>query len=77
MRIVLADREAELTEALWDHGFSTVAEVREKLKVRLAYNTVLSFLRTLEQVLRRTPGGGPGAPLPCARRTRSRLTRRP
>jgi BlaI family transcriptional regulator, penicillinase repressor len=48
MRIVLADREAELMEVLWDHGPSTVAEVRKKLKVRLAYNTVLSFLRTLE-----------------------------
>jgi BlaI family transcriptional regulator, penicillinase repressor len=48
VRIVLADREAELMEVLWDHGPSTVAEVRKKLKVRLAYNTVLSFLRTLE-----------------------------
>jgi BlaI family transcriptional regulator, penicillinase repressor len=48
VRIVLADREAELMEVLWDHGPSTVAEVRNKLKVRLAYNTVLSFLRTLE-----------------------------
>jgi predicted transcriptional regulator len=48
MRIVLADREADLMEVLWDHGPSTVAEVRKKLKVRLAYNTVLSILRTLE-----------------------------
>ena len=48
MRIVLADREADLMEVLWDHGPSTVAQVREKLKVRLAYNTVLSILRTLE-----------------------------
>ena len=48
MRIVLADREADLMEVLWDHGPSRVAQVREKLKVRLAYNTVLSILRTLE-----------------------------
>jgi predicted transcriptional regulator len=48
MRIVLADRETELMEVLWDHGPSTVAEVRKKLKVKLAYNTVLSTLRTLE-----------------------------
>jgi BlaI family transcriptional regulator, penicillinase repressor len=48
MRIILADREADLMEVLWDHGPSTVAEVRTKLKVRLAYNTVLSILRTLE-----------------------------
>lgn len=48
MRIVLADREADLMEVLWDQGPSTVAEVRKKLKVKLAYNTVLSILRTLE-----------------------------
>ena len=48
MRIVLADREADLMEVLWDDGPSTVAEVRKRLKVKLAYNTVLSILRTLE-----------------------------
>ena len=48
MRIVLADREADLMEVLWDQGPSTVAEVRKKLKAKLAYNTVLSILRTLE-----------------------------
>ena len=48
MRIVLADREADLMEVLWDHGPSTVAEVRKRLNVKLAYNTVLSILRTLE-----------------------------
>jgi BlaI family transcriptional regulator, penicillinase repressor len=48
MRIILADRESDLMEVLWDHGPSTVAEVRKRLKVRLAYNTVLSMLRTLE-----------------------------
>jgi predicted transcriptional regulator len=48
MRIVLADREADLMEVLWDRGPSTVAEVREKLKVSLAYTTVLTILRNLE-----------------------------
>ena len=48
MRIILADREADVMEVLWDHGPSTVAEVRERLKADLAYNTVLSILRTLE-----------------------------
>jgi BlaI family penicillinase repressor len=48
MRIVLADREADLMEVLWDHGPSTVAEVRKRLKAKLAYNTVLSILRSLE-----------------------------
>jgi BlaI family transcriptional regulator, penicillinase repressor len=48
VHIVLADREADLMEVLWDDGPSTVAEVRKRLKVKLAYNTVLSILRTLE-----------------------------
>src|SRR6266404_1845727 len=48
MRIVLADREADLMEVLWDEGPSTVSEVQKRLKVKLAYNTVLSILRTLE-----------------------------
>lgn len=33
---------------LWEHGPATVAEVRARLKVHLAYNTVLTILRTLE-----------------------------
>lgn len=48
MRIVLADREADLMEILWEHGPSTVAEVRKTLRTKLAYNTVLTVLRTLE-----------------------------
>ncbi len=48
MRIVLADRESDLMEVLWDHGPSTVTEVRDRLDAKLAYNTVLSILRTLE-----------------------------
>jgi predicted transcriptional regulator len=48
MHIVLADREAELMEVLWDHGPSTVAEVRDRVPDDLAYTTVLSMLRTLE-----------------------------
>jgi BlaI family penicillinase repressor len=48
LRIVLADRESELMETLWEHGPATVAEVRKMLRAKLAYNTVLSILRTLE-----------------------------
>ena len=48
MDIVLADREAELMEVLWDHGPSTVAEVKERVPDELAYTTVLTILRTLE-----------------------------
>src|SRR5512138_316234 len=48
MRVVLTDREAEFMEVLWEHGPSTVAEVRERLEDDLAYTTVLTILRNLE-----------------------------
>lgn len=48
MRVVLAEREADLMEVLWEHGPSTVAEVRAHLRDRLAYTTVLTILRNLE-----------------------------
>ncbi|HEX6637417.1 MAG TPA: BlaI/MecI/CopY family transcriptional regulator [Steroidobacteraceae bacterium] len=46
--IVLADREAEIMEVLWDSGPSTVAEVKERVADELAYTTVLTVLRNLE-----------------------------
>ena len=48
MNIVLADREAEIMEVLWDAGPCTVAEVKERVADDLAYTTVLTFLRNLE-----------------------------
>lgn len=48
MRIVLAEREAELMEVLWERGPSTVAQVQESLEDTLAYTTVLTVLRKLE-----------------------------
>ncbi|GLQ99427.1 BlaI/MecI/CopY family transcriptional regulator [Dyella mobilis] len=48
MKIALTDREADVMQALWDHGPSLVAEVRERLSDELAYTTVLTVLRTLE-----------------------------
>lgn len=48
MEIVLADREAEIMEVLWDFGPCTVAEVKERVSDDLAYTTVLTFLRNLE-----------------------------
>ena len=48
MDIVLADREAELMEVLWEYGPSTVTEVKERVPDELAYTTVLTILRTLE-----------------------------
>jgi predicted transcriptional regulator len=48
MKISLTDREADVMQALWDYGPSLVAEVRERLSDSLAYTTVLTVLRVLE-----------------------------
>ena len=48
MSITLTDREADIMQALWDRGPSTVAEVRASLADPLAYTTVLTVLRILE-----------------------------
>src|SRR6266540_3652001 len=49
MRIAFTDRELDVMSVLWDLGDATVAEVREQLADKLAYTTVLTVLRTLEQ----------------------------
>lgn len=41
-------RELDVMAVLWEHGPSTVAEVRRHLADPLAYTTVLTILRTLE-----------------------------
>lgn len=48
MEINFTDRELDVMAVLWDCGPSTVAEVREALVDELAYTTVLTVLRTLE-----------------------------
>jgi predicted transcriptional regulator len=47
--IHLTDREADVMRVLWEHGPSVVNEVKDKLADDLAYTTVLTILRTLEQ----------------------------
>ena len=49
MRIAFTERELDVMAVLWEHGPSTAAEVRERLEDELAYNTVLSMLRILEE----------------------------
>lgn len=49
MDISFTDRELDVMAVLWDHGPATVAEVRARLLDDLAYTTVLTVLRTLEQ----------------------------
>lgn len=48
--LVLTDHELRLMEVLWKRGRGTVADVVERLAPPpLAYSTVLTTLRTLEQ----------------------------
>src|SRR5690606_2255313 len=48
MEVILHDRELDLMEVLWERGSATAAEVRAALKDDLAYNTVLTILRRME-----------------------------
>src|SRR5919206_2051035 len=48
MAISFTDRELDVMAVLWERGPSTVAEVRAALEDELAYTTVLTVLRTLE-----------------------------
>ena len=48
MSIRFTARELDVITVLWDRGPSTVAEVQEALEDELAYTTVLTILRILE-----------------------------
>lgn len=48
MDISFTDRELDVMAVLWRRGSGTVSEVREGLDDDLAYTTVLTMLRTLE-----------------------------
>jgi BlaI family transcriptional regulator, penicillinase repressor len=49
MDIAFTDRELDIMAVLWDLGSATVASVQERLPDDLAYTTVLTILRTLEE----------------------------
>jgi predicted transcriptional regulator len=49
MEISFTDRELDIMGVLWDQGSATVAEVRDALADELAYTTVLTVLRVLEE----------------------------
>lgn len=49
MEIRFTQRELDVMSVLWDRGPSTVAEVRQALDDQLAYTTVLTVLRILEE----------------------------
>lgn len=48
MPVAFTDRELDIMSVLWERGPSTAGEVKECLEDDLAYNTVLSMLRILE-----------------------------
>lgn len=49
MEIAFTERELDVMDVLWERGASTVAEVQHQLADDLAYTTVLTMLRTLEE----------------------------
>lgn len=49
MDIRFTARELDVISVLWDRGPSTVAEVQKALEDSLAYTTVLTILRILEE----------------------------
>jgi predicted transcriptional regulator len=71
---VLGDRELDIMGVLWDLGSGTVAEVRAKLPVDLAYTTVLTILRNLEakDLVSHTAEGKAHRYVPCVARTAAR-----
>ncbi len=46
---IFTERELDVMDVLWTHGSGTVAEVQEAVEDDLAYTTILTILRTLEQ----------------------------
>lgn len=49
MTVIFTERELDIMAVLWENGPSTVAEVHEHLADQIAYKTVLTMLRVLEQ----------------------------
>ena len=49
MQIRFTDRELDISEVLWSSGPSTVSEVQAALDDELAYNTVLTMLKVLDE----------------------------
>lgn len=46
---IFTERELDIMDILWERSSGTVGEVQERLQDELAYTTVLTVLRTLEQ----------------------------
>lgn len=49
MEVRFTERELDIMQVLWEIGEATVGEVQSRLEDDLAYNTVLTMLRVLEE----------------------------
>jgi BlaI family transcriptional regulator, penicillinase repressor len=49
MEVTFTERELDVMAVLWERGSATVAEVRGEIEDPLAYTTVLTMLRILEE----------------------------
>ena len=47
--MLLSGREWDVMNVLWERGSATVAEVLDELQDELAYTTILTILRRLEE----------------------------
>jgi predicted transcriptional regulator len=72
--VSFGERELDVMGVLWELGSGTVAEVREALPAPLAYTTVLTILRNLEQkgVVRHEGEGKAHRYFPLVARTQAR-----
>lgn len=59
MAPTFGEREIDVMQVLWDRGSGTAAEVRKALDATVAYNTVLTILRNLQEkgCVRHVPEG--------------------
>lgn len=73
MLLTFTDRELDIMSILWERGSATVTEARDALADDLAYTTVLTVFRTLEQKghVRHEEEGKAHRYFPCVGRARA------
>lgn len=76
MSVTFTERELDVMSVLWERGSATVAEAREALDDDLAYTTVLTVFRTLEQKghVRHEEQGKAHRYFPCVARERAGMS---
>jgi predicted transcriptional regulator len=76
MTVTFTERELDVMSVLWERGSATVTEAREALDDDLAYTTVLTVFRTLEQKghVRHEEEGKAHRYFPCVARERAGMS---